>query len=151
VVSKTNLGGVASDDVAALCIAALGTAFPVFLFATARALLTAPSHDNDGNEGTSFTVLVVVQTCGALVGTPAITAAWVEGMQLGGAALGLPHYVAAVCSTSLALCWIQIKSLTHGVIGCLPDGVHHHLQYPAIEIDMHAPIIKTSYRERTNR
>ena len=94
----------ASDDVAALCIAALGTAFPVFFFAAARSLATAASHDNDGNEGTNFTVLVVVQTCGALIGTPAITAAWVEGMQLGGIGLGLPYYLAAVSSPTLDPC-----------------------------------------------
>lgn len=44
---------------------------------------------------------MLVKTVGSLVGAPVMTLAWVKGIGLGGAALGLPYFLSAV-SANLA-------------------------------------------------
>lgn len=51
---------------------------------------------NETNEGSGFTVLVVVQALGALVGAPTMAAVWVQAIKIGGYGLGLPYHVSAV-------------------------------------------------------
>lgn len=50
---------------------------------------------NDANEGSGFTVLVVVQALGALIGAPTMAAVWVQAIRIGGFGLGLPYFVSA--------------------------------------------------------
>lgn len=50
---------------------------------------------NESNEGSGFTVLVVVQAIGALLGAPTMAAVWVYAIKIGGRGLGLPYSVSA--------------------------------------------------------
>lgn len=77
---------------------------------------SGPSHDSEENAGRSqrpsesrhpssaqqdYSVVMLVKTVGSLVGAPVMTLAWVKGIGLGGAALGLPYFLSAV-SANLA-------------------------------------------------
>lgn len=52
------------------------------------------------NAQQDYSVVMLVKTVGSLVGAPVMTFAWVKGIGLGGAALGLPYFLSAV-STDL--------------------------------------------------
>ncbi|KAF2164541.1 hypothetical protein M409DRAFT_24941 [Zasmidium cellare ATCC 36951] len=79
--------------ITALCIYALGSVLPIFMYAIAR----SPELGvlDESNEGSGFTVLVVVQAIGALLGAPTMAAVWVRAIEMGGRGLGLPYFVSA--------------------------------------------------------
>lgn len=79
--------------VPALLLYALGAALPVFTLSLLRSPALRGGEDGDGDQAqqdTVFSVVMLARTAGALVGAPAMAAAWVGGVALGGVALGMP-------------------------------------------------------------
>lgn len=58
-------------------------------------VVTAEENNASGRD---FSIIMILKTVGALIGTPLITAAWVRGVEVSGAGLGLPYYITAVRS-----------------------------------------------------
>lgn len=79
----------------ALMIYAAGSVLPVFMYSLVR----CPDISNldAASEGRAFATVVLCNSAGTLVGTPFFTALWVRAIGIGGAGLGLPFYVSAVC------------------------------------------------------
>lgn len=82
---------------------ALGSALPVFTELLVRAPEVA-GEDIGDHKARDFSVAILFKTLGTLLGTPAMTAIWAQGIQLGGAALGLPFLTSAVgCHLNILL------------------------------------------------
>lgn len=89
--------------VPALIVYALGSALPIFTLS----LLKSPAFSPEGRKDRGslepnydthiFSIVMLVKTIGSLLGAPLMAALWVRGIQLGGAALGLPYLVSAAC------------------------------------------------------
>ncbi|KAH7049382.1 hypothetical protein B0J12DRAFT_740865 [Macrophomina phaseolina] len=121
----------------ALIVYALGSALPVFTMslveaapiAAHSAAPTLPRLESSGEaEGGSqgwrspnggphpsnaqqdYSVVMLVKTVGSLVGAPVMTFAWVKGIGLGGAALGLPYFLSAILylSAAIVLCFLKL-------------------------------------------
>jgi MFS family permease len=59
-------------------------------------LLPPDSRDEDEDDKTFlFSVAMLLKTVGSLLGAPLVAALWVRGIQLGGAALGLPFFISS--------------------------------------------------------
>ncbi|KAK0664132.1 hypothetical protein DIS24_g593 [Lasiodiplodia hormozganensis] len=124
----------------ALIIYALGSALPVFTMSLVESapIAATTSHspsssaspsvaDGDSQEADhdsfrdglshtpnsaqqDYSVVMLVKTVGSLVGAPVMTFAWVKGIGLGGAALGLPYFLSAILYVSAAavLCFLKL-------------------------------------------
>lgn len=62
-----------------------------------------------------YSVVMLVKTVGSLVGAPVMTFAWVKGIGLGGAALGLPYFLSAVSTCQPRFFFSLEKPLRHDV------------------------------------
>jgi len=56
-----------------------------------------------------FSIVMLVKTSGMLVGAPLMATLWVHGVGVGGAALGLPYFVSAVCYGLVILIFMKIR------------------------------------------
>ncbi|KAF1921335.1 major facilitator superfamily domain-containing protein [Ampelomyces quisqualis] len=80
--------------VLALVVQGLGAASSVFVLSLVRSpLVTA---EDDDAIGRMFSIVVMTQKIGELIGTPLFAALWVKGLRIGGTLLGLPYFVASV-------------------------------------------------------
>ncbi|GME44491.1 MFS transporter [Neofusicoccum parvum] len=70
----------------------------------------SPTRHRPSNAQQDYSVVMLVKTAGSLVGAPVMTFAWVRGIGLGGAALGLPYFLSAilyVCAGAV-LCFLKL-------------------------------------------
>lgn len=84
--------------VSALVFYACGSAMPVFTLSLVKSPEIA-GQDADANSQ-DYSIIMIAQTCGTLLGLPLMTIAWAKGIGIGGMGLGLPHFVSAVSCTS---------------------------------------------------
>jgi hypothetical protein len=83
---------------------ALGSALPIFTLSLLKSPAISPPH-TENLEGSSdpephiFSIVMLVKTAGSLVGAPLMAALWVHGLDIGGAALGMPFFFSAPCYT----------------------------------------------------
>lgn len=52
-----------------------------------------------GASSQDYSIVMIAQTCGTLLGLPLLTIAWAKGIGIGGMGLGLPHFVSAASYT----------------------------------------------------
>ncbi|QDS69375.1 hypothetical protein FKW77_004409 [Venturia effusa] len=93
----TRMNGVSINLASAkttLVLYALGSAMPVFTLSLVKAPDIA-GQDEDANSK-DFSIVMIAQTCGTLLGLPIMTIAWAKGIGIGGIWMGLPHFVSAV-------------------------------------------------------
>ncbi|OJD29752.1 major facilitator superfamily transporter [Diplodia corticola] len=66
------------------------------------------NHSNNAQQ--DYSVVMLVKTVGSLVGAPLMTLAWVKGIGLGGAALGLPYFLSSILYAGAAavLCLLRL-------------------------------------------
>lgn len=75
----------------------LGTAAPVFIMSLIKSPVV--SAKDDSTSGRDFSIFFIVKEVGVLVGTPLLTALWVQGLEVGGLEFGLPFFVTSVDHT----------------------------------------------------
>lgn len=94
--------------VPSLFIYALGSALPIFTLSLLKSpsISSATSESACGGGGASsdrnvethiFSIVMLFKTLGSLLGAPLMAVLWVQGIGLGGAALGMPYFVSAAC------------------------------------------------------
>lgn len=99
--------------VPSLLLYAMGIALPMFTYS----LLKSPSlmPDSSGpetslvSEAQIFSIVMLVKTMGLLVGAPTMAALWVQGVKVGGWALGLPYFLSAAYYALAMLVVTRIK------------------------------------------
>jgi len=75
-------------------IYALGTAAAVFILSLIKSPIVSAKEDHAS--GRDFSIVFLTKTIGTLIGTPLMTAIWVQGLAAGGAQLGLPFFATSV-------------------------------------------------------
>lgn len=105
-------------------IYALGTATAVFILSLVKSPVVSAQEDHAS--GRDFSIVVMTRMIGTLIGTPLITAIWVQGVAAGGAQLGLPFFVASVCAPYSVLCLRMADYWSDPVFG----GSDHNLEPP---------------------
>ncbi|KAK3937026.1 major facilitator superfamily domain-containing protein [Diplogelasinospora grovesii] len=94
--------------VPSLLLYALGIALPMFTYSLLKSPAVSPSTD-DETETQIFSIVMLVKTVGLLLGAPLMAALWVQGIGVGGAALGLPFFVSAGCYLLAIVVFAGIK------------------------------------------
>lgn len=83
--------------VSALIFYAFGSAMPVFTLSLVKSPQIA--GQDAGASSQDYSIVMIAQTCGTLLGLPLLTIAWAKGIGIGGMGLGLPHFVSAASYT----------------------------------------------------
>ncbi|KAF6809296.1 major facilitator superfamily transporter [Colletotrichum sojae] len=102
--------------VPSLFLYALGSALPVFTLSLLKSPFIAPKRDEDHHgeaadpDSHLFSIVMMVKTCGSLLGAPLMMVLWVRGIALGGAALGIPYFVSASCYLAAVLVLSKIRT-----------------------------------------
>ncbi|KAF2175188.1 major facilitator superfamily transporter [Zopfia rhizophila CBS 207.26] len=78
----------------AIVIFALGTATTVFILSLVKSPVISAKEDQAS--GRDFSIVIMVKMIGTLIGTPLMTAIWVQGVAAGGTQLGLPFFVSSI-------------------------------------------------------
>lgn len=105
--------------VPSLFIYALGSALPIFTLSLLKSpCVSSASGGSSGGEGEGssnsegethiFSIVMLVKTLGSLLGAPLMAVLWVQGIGIGGAALGMPYFVSAGCYVLAAMVFSQI-------------------------------------------
>ncbi|KAM7203184.1 hypothetical protein V8F20_004126 [Naviculisporaceae sp. PSN 640] len=102
-----------------LLLYALGIALPMFTYSLLKSPSMLPPLDlsGGGNETEKavastaqiFSLVMLVKTSGMLVGAPLMASLWVYGVGVGGAGLGLPYFVSAVCYGLVVFIFTRIR------------------------------------------
>lgn len=108
--------------VPALFVYALGSALPIFTLSLLKSpAICSPDEDSRADSGPEssspgadanthiFPIVMLVKTLGSLLGAPLMALLWVRGIGLGGAALGMPYFVSAVCYAAAIFIFCRIK------------------------------------------
>lgn len=106
--------------VPSLLLYAMGIALPMFTYSLLKSpsLLpdsSGPEMSTAGNvtvvvsEAQIFSIVMLVKTVGLLVGAPTMAALWVQGVKVGGWALGLPYFLSAAYYALAMLVVSRIK------------------------------------------
>jgi hypothetical protein len=98
-----------------LLVYALGSALPIFTLSLLKSPLVAPvlatgtiDHTLSA-EAFIFSLVMLVKTLSSLLGAPLMTIVWVAGIEIGGAALGSPYFLSAVCYCIATLVFSKIE------------------------------------------
>lgn len=80
-----------------LLIYAVGSALPIFTLSLLKSPAICP-QSTDGSEAENhiFSLVMLVKTVGSLLGAPLMAILWVNGLQIGGLALGMPFFVSGM-------------------------------------------------------
>ncbi|KAM5350042.1 hypothetical protein ACJ41O_006547 [Fusarium nematophilum] len=87
-----------------LFVYALGSALPIFTLSLLKSPAISPPFDGNATDPSNseshiFSIVMLVKTCGSLLGAPLMAALWVRGIEIGGAVFGMPYFVSAACYT----------------------------------------------------
>ncbi|KAF5680048.1 hypothetical protein FHETE_592 [Fusarium heterosporum] len=98
--------------VPSMFVYALGSALPIFTLSLLKSPAVSPPHTEDmmsssNPEAHIFSIVMLVKTAGSLLGAPLMATLWVRGLDLGGAALGMPFFVSGACYT--VAIWVFAK------------------------------------------
>ncbi|KAF4967047.1 hypothetical protein FSARC_5338 [Fusarium sarcochroum] len=88
--------------VPSMFVYALGSALPIFTLSLLKSPAVSPRHadnpaESSDTESHIFSIVMLVKTVGSLLGAPLMAALWVHGIEIGGAAFGMPFFVSAAC------------------------------------------------------
>lgn len=81
--------------VPSLLVYALGSALPIFTLSLLKSSAICPPAGS--TETQIYSIVMLVKTIGSLLGAPVMAAFWVNGIRIGGLALGLPYFLSAQC------------------------------------------------------
>ncbi|KAI9170832.1 MFS efflux pump atnC [Paramyrothecium foliicola] len=81
--------------VPSLLVYALGSALPIFTLSLLKSPVVCPP--SSGTETHIYSIVMLIKTVGSLLGAPLMAALWVNGIGIGGVALGFPYFVSAAC------------------------------------------------------
>ena len=85
--------------VPSLLLYAMGIALPMFTYSLLKSPSLSPESSGPAtsvvSEAQIFSIVMLVKTVGLLVGAPTMAALWVQGVKVGGWALGLPYFLSA--------------------------------------------------------
>lgn len=101
--------------VPSLLLYSLGSVLPVFTLSLLKSPLVSPPYSTEilGSGGKPethiFSIVMLVKTLGSLVGAPLMATVWIRGIGLGGAGLGMPYYVSAICYGMAVLVFSGIR------------------------------------------
>ncbi|KAJ4245068.1 hypothetical protein NW762_014279 [Fusarium torreyae] len=88
--------------VPSMFVYALGSALPIFTLSLLKSPSVSPRHGDNpeaasDTESHIFSIVMLVKTVGSLLGAPLMAALWVHGIEMGGAAFGMPFFVSSAC------------------------------------------------------
>ncbi|KAH8895927.1 hypothetical protein GQ53DRAFT_743880 [Thozetella sp. PMI_491] len=88
--------------VPSLFLYALGAALPIFTYSLLKSQDVSPDHHETAAgsialSGQIFSIVMMVKTVGSLLGAPLMATLWVRGIAAGGAGLGIPYFMSAIC------------------------------------------------------
>lgn len=100
--------------VPSLLIYAFGSALPVFTLSLLKSPSISPPLDHLPADSKSvethiFSIVMLVKTLGSLVGAPLMAVMWMQGIALGGMALGMPYFLSAASYVAATMVFRGIR------------------------------------------
>ncbi|KAF5025989.1 hypothetical protein F66182_1930 [Fusarium sp. NRRL 66182] len=88
--------------VPSMLVYALGSALPIFTLSLLKSPALSPRQAEDTPDSLDleshvFSIVMLVKTAGSLIGAPLMAGLWVRGIDIGGAAFGMPFFASSAC------------------------------------------------------